>query len=285
MTRFHRVVGLAIAGTLTAAGLTASVLTISAHAGSAVARASGAQCRVPATATPICYLSEPVRMPLSASVSVAADSAVNATVSWTVSCQRNGNSASTTGSASATTPFQAKMSLPRGNAADCSFTATVTAHGSASITAGFTYSLGQRVMIDIPQGTSASGQPIYALRCLTDPGNSPKLRAPAVIRGCEVLYSQAWTLSKGELVHGRFCLTDKGNGGPGSKVILYTCTHAADQVWNYRPMGPNAPEGQFVLKAHGGRLCLNDPKTSIANGTALIVSTCNGGNSQRWYTG
>lgn len=284
MRRPMVVLAVAVAGTLAASALTASVLTVAAHAGAAAAT-SGVFCHTPATARPSCYLAESVRMPLSASVQVTAEPAQNATVSWTTSCQRNGNPTSTTGTVTAMTPFQARMPIPRGNAADCSLTASVTADGSASLTAGFSYTLGRTVMIDIPQGANYSGQPIYALRCLTDPGNNPKLRAPVVIRGCEVLYSQAWTLSKGELIHGRFCLTDKGNGGAGSKIILYTCTGAADQIWTYRPAKPSAPDGAFVLKAHGGRLCLNDPRTSIANGTQLTVNTCNGGNSQRWYTG
>ena len=286
MMRFRRaVVVSAVASTLTAAALTASVLTVAANAGSAAPAASGVYCHVAASARPSCYLAEAVRMPLSASVSVTAQPAQNATVSWTASCQRNGNATSTTGTATAMTPFQAKISIPRGNAADCSLTANVTANGSTSMTAGFTYSLGRPWMIAIPQGANYSGQPIYALRCVTDPGNSPALRAPVVIRGCEVLYSQAWSVSNGELVHGRYCMTDKGNGGSGSKVILYTCAHAADQVWTYRPMGPSAPEGEFVLKSHGGRLCLDDPRTSVAYGTQLIVHTCDGDNGQRWYTG
>lgn len=286
MLRFRRtVVAAAVLGTLTAGALTASVLTVAAHAGSAAPVAAGVDCHVAATARPSCYLAEAVRMPLSASVSVTSQPAQNATVSWTVSCQRNGNATATTGTATAMTPFQAKMSIPRGNAADCTLTANVNANGSASMTAGFAYSLGRPWMIAIPQGANYSGQPIYALRCVTDPGNNPALRAPVVIRGCEVLYSQAWTFSNGELIHGRYCLTDKGNGGAGSKIILYTCTHAADQVWTYRPLGVAAPEGEFVLKSHSGRLCLNDPRTSVAYGTQLIVSACSGGNSERWYTG
>jgi hypothetical protein len=137
-------------------------------------------------------------------------------------------------------------------------------------------------MIDIPQGANYSGQPIYALRCLTDPGNNPALRAKVVIGGCQTLYSQAWTYRRGELIHGRLCLTDKGNAGLRGKLILYTCSGSADQVWTYHPEGP---EGEFALKSHGGKLCLDDPKTSVRFGTQLIVYTCNGGVSQRWYQG
>jgi hypothetical protein len=282
MTRLRRTVVLAVAGTLAAGALTTSILTVAAHAGSATV--PGAHCQVASATRPTCFLGESVPMPLSASVSVTAQPANNATVSWTISCARDGNSTSKSGTAAARTPFQAKLALPRTNGALCSVSANVTVSGQASMSAGFSYTLGQPVMIDIPQGANYSGQPIYALRCLSDPGNNPALRTPAAIEGCDVLYSQAWTSSRGELVHGRYCLTDKGNGGARSKVILYTCTHAADQTWTYRTPRPNAPEGEYVLKAHGGRLCLEDPKASVKNGTQLIVDTCNNNTGQRWYT-
>lgn len=281
MTRLRRTVVLAAAGALTAGALTAGALTMAAHAGSAP-QTAGDSCQANASTRPSCDVSESVTMPLSASVSVTSQVAHQASVSWTASCVRNGNATSSSGTASGTTPFRAKISLPRGNAANCSLSANVTATGQAGLTAQLMYSLAKPVMIDIPEGANYSGQPVYALRCLTDPGNNPKIRTPVVIRDCEILYSQAWTLSKGELVHGRYCATVKGDGGNGSKVILYTCSRSADQTWTYRARGP---EGEYVLKAHGGRLCLTDPRTSTANNTQLIVATCTGANSQRWYTG
>jgi hypothetical protein len=278
ITRFRRNVLLAVAGTLTAGGLTAGVLTM---AGNASPETAGNYCQVAAGSSGPCYLAESVQRPLSIVVSVTSQPAESATVSWTVSCLRNGNAISVSGTRTGTTPFQAKLSAPRGNAADCSLTSNVTGSGQGSLRAGYLYTLGHPIMIDIPQGANYSGQPIYALRCLTDPGNNPANRVPVQIRGCEVLYSQSWTFSNGEIMHGRYCMTDKGDGGSGSKVILYTCSHAADQVWTYRARGP---EGQYVLKAHGGTLCLTDPRTSTANGTQLIVSGCAGGNSQKWYS-
>ena len=287
MTRLRRAVFSVVTGTLAAGALTAGVLTTAAFAGITThtldaAAATGNQCQAPATSRPTCFLAESVRLPLSVSISVSSQPAQNATATWTISCARNGNSTSATGTASAMTPFQAKIALPRTNGADCSITANATVNGQASLNAGFNYTLGHQVTLDIPQGTNYSGQPVYAVRCLTDPGNNPALRAPVVIRGCEDLYSQTWTFRNGELIHGRYCLTDKGNGGIRTKLILYTCTGAADQVWTYRPGGEHAPDGEFVLKAHGGALCLDDPKTSTANGTQQIVYRCTGGNDQRW---
>lgn len=287
MTKLGRALVTAVVATLATGALMTSVLTTGAHAGVTTrtrdaATATGDQCHVAATSRPTCLLAESVRLPLSVSISVSAQPAQNATATWTISCARNASSVSATGTASAMTPFQAKVPLPRTNGADCSITANVTVNGQAGMSAAFMYTLGHQVTIDIPQGTNYSGQPIYAIKCLTDPGNNPARGTRAVIRGCEDLYSQTWTYRNGELIHGRYCLTDKGNGGARTKLILNTCTGAADQVWIYRPMGPHAPDGEFVLKARGGRLCLDDPKTSTADNTQQIVANCTGGNDQRW---
>ncbi len=287
MTRLGRAIAAAVVVTLTAGALMAGVLTTGARAGVTTrtrdaAAAIGDQCHAPATSRPTCFLAESVRLPLSVSISVSSQPAQNATVTWTISCSRNGNARSASGTVSAMTPFQAKIGLPRTNGADCSITANATVNGQASMTASFGYTLGHQITIEIPQGTNYSGQPVYAVRCLTDPGNNPARGAPVVIRDCEDLYSQTWSFRNGELIHGRYCLTDKGNGGIRTRLILYTCTGAADQVWTYRPGGAHAPDGEFVLKAHGGRLCLDDPKTSTANNTQQIVYTCTGGNDQRW---
>jgi hypothetical protein len=37
-----------------------------------------------------------------------------------------------------------------------------------------------------------------------------------------------------------------------------------------------------VLKSHNGKLCLDDPANSKANGTQLIVYTCKNTANQRW---
>jgi hypothetical protein len=40
--------------------------------------------------------------------------------------------------------------------------------------------------------------------------------------------------------------------------------------------------GEYVLQAHGGQLCLDDPAYSTKNGTQLGVYTCNNGANQHW---
>ena len=282
MMRFRRAVAAGAAGVVTAGALTASILTMSAHAGSA-AQVNGVTCHIASGAKTVCYLSESVPMPLSVAVSVTSQPAQNATVSWSTSCTRNGNGVTAQGTTTRMAPFQAKLALPRTNGANCALAATVTVSGQASLDAGFAYSQGRAVILDMPEGANYSGQPQYAVRCLADPGNNPAQRAKVVVTGCETLFSQAWTFSNGELIHGRLCLTDPHNGGIRSKLIMYTCTGAADQIWTLGQA--SGAEAEFVLKAHGGRLCLDDPKKSTRYGTQVIVYSCNNGVSQRWNLG
>jgi len=274
-------------GALTAGALTAGVLTMTAQAGNTTVQVNGDHCQSADTSVRAsCFLSQEINMPLSVAVPVTTQPPQGATVTWTASCAVGGNAKSATGTAVAMAPFAAKINLPRTNGADCTISATASVNGLGSVQAGIAYTQGQAVMLDIPLGKDRSGQPHYALRCLTDQGNRAAVRDKAVLEGCGPLNSEAWVFHNGELIRGRLCLTDKGNGGLRSKVILYTCSGAADQVWAYRQPGQSrTAEAEFILKSHGGRLCLDDPKTSIANNVQLIVYTCNGGNSQRWIMG
>jgi hypothetical protein len=88
--------------------------------------------------------------------------------------------------------------------------------------------------------------------------------------------SQNWEFTKGELMHADRCLNDKGSGGTGSPVIMYSCTYAPDETWTH-----NA-SGQYVLRAHSNSLCLTDPGSSAKNGTQLTVSRCSSSAGQRW---
>jgi hypothetical protein len=244
--------------------------------------AQGQQCHA-SGGSPSCLLSESVLMPLTLGVSVTTQPAVNATVSWTSSCSRDGVPVIRSGTGAGMAPFQAKVAVPVTNGADCTITATVRASGQASLTAVVVYTVGQPFTDIIPQGTNYSGQPIYDDVCLADPGNNPALGAKVEIMACQTLFSQAWTYRGGELIHGRYCLTDPRSGGIRTKLILWTCTGAADQLWTYQ--GTHATDGEWSLRAHSGSMCLDDPKTSVSNGTQLIVYTCNNGQSQKWFIG
>ena len=59
-------------------------------------------------------------------------------------------------------------------------------------------------------------------------------------------------------------------------MILYTCNRAPNELWTH------LANGEYVLKARGGKFCLDDPAYSTRNGTELIVYTCKDSANQRW---
>jgi hypothetical protein len=77
-------------------------------------------------------------------------------------------------------------------------------------------------------------------------------------------------------VHNGLCLNDQAWGGNGTKVILWTCNHALNELWTH------LSNGEYVLNAKGYRLSLDDPAYSTRNGTQLIVYTCKDSANQRW---
>jgi alpha-galactosidase len=79
-------------------------------------------------------------------------------------------------------------------------------------------------------------------------------------------------------VHDGKCANDQGNGGSGTKVILWTCTHGADETWSH-----TSGDGEFVLGSRShGQLCLTDPGHSTTNRTQLVVSACHNTGNQHW---
>ena len=134
-----------------------------------------------------------------------------------------------------------------------------------------------------PSPVGGGPQPVHPIRgfggkCVDDKGNSSANRAAVVIWSCNATdQAQGWKLSGGELIHNGKCANDQRSGGKGSKVILYACNGASNEIWTHRA------NGEFVLKANGGRYCLDDPAYSTSNGTQLIVWTCKDSANQRWY--
>ena len=72
------------------------------------------------------------------------------------------------------------------------------------------------------------------------------------------------------------CLADLNSGGSGAKVGLEPCAGAPNEIWTHNS------KGEYVLKAHGGKLCLDDPGYSRRNGTQLDVYTCKNSANQHW---
>jgi len=73
------------------------------------------------------------------------------------------------------------------------------------------------------------------------------------------------------------CADDSGNSSAlRAKTVAWKCNGSdAAQAWSFSG-------GEYVLKAHGGTLCLDDPAYSTRNGTQLIVYACNNGANQHW---
>ena len=114
-------------------------------------------------------------------------------------------------------------------------------------------------------------------KCLDDKGNSSANRAAVVIWSCSGSdQAENWKYSNSEFIHNGKCLNDQGNGGSRSKVILCCCNGGSNEKWS------ELANGELKLQAHGGTLCLDDPRSSTKNGTQLIVYTSTDSANQQW---
>jgi hypothetical protein len=257
----------AMTGLLTAGAIAASATAAIAGTtfGSCSAQGDFAVCDASGTATD----------PVTITVTVTSSPDQSVFVSWDDTCSQGEGAGGKSGSFTATTPVSRTISHPYQQPDSC-----IVAAG-AQLQAG-----GNSVHVSLSYSQSASGPAPgpavhtvkgYAGMCADDPGDSSALRTKIVAWKCNSSdAAQSWSFSGGELKHGSRCMNDKANGASGSPVILYTCNGGAGELWTR-----NA-HGEYVLKAHGGTLCLDDPGYSKKNGTQLIVYTCKDGANQRW---
>jgi hypothetical protein len=134
-----------------------------------------------------------------------------------------------------------------------------------------------------PTPSPTTAHPVYHVargiggKCIDIARNSSSRRAKVEIWSCSSSdAAQALTYSHSSLKHNGMCLNAKGNGKAGSKIILWNCTGSANEVWIHKS------NGEFVLKANGGKLCLTDPGSSTKNGTQLVVAACANSRNQHW---
>ncbi len=259
MKRLSRITAaMVVTGLLTAGAITASTAAASASTGFGSCSAQGnfATCVASGTAT----------RPVTITVSVSASPDQDVFVSWSTVCSHGTGAGSSSGSFTARTPVSRVISHPYYQPDSCNVAAGAQLQaGGNSITVSLSYSQ-----------TPAASHEIrgYAGKCADDNGNSSAPRTKVQIWSCVNDASQQWSFSNGELKHGSMCMNDKGTGGNGSPIILWSCNGASNEVWSH-----NA-SGEYVLKANG--LCLDDPAYSTKNGTQLDVYRCNGGANQRW---
>jgi hypothetical protein len=265
MKRFSRLAAAAAAtGLLTAGAITASTTAASASTGFGSCSAQGdfAICDASGTAT----------SPLTITVAVTSSPDQSVFVSWDTTCSQGDGAGGSSGSFTATTPVSRTISHPYHQPDSCIVAAGAQLQvGGNSVHVSLSYS---RTAAPAPASKEVRG---YAGMCADDPGGSSALRTAIVAWKCSGSdAAQAWSFAGGELRHGGMCANDKASGGSGSSVVLYTCTGGTNELWSHNS------HGEYVLKAHGSTLCLDDPAYSTRNGTHLFVYTCKDSANQRW---
>jgi len=273
----HLVVCTAVSGLLAAGAVSASLQVAHADTIAATCGGNGSNGY-------ICNLDTVV--PSAGSISVSVDSgsvSEDVNVSWTVACTDSAGSGNQLGATdNAVTPLTVPLTPLPSAAADgqCNVNAGISLPAN-DITPKIDYT---GTLSYTPPGTPSSGgsAPVHPVKgfggkCVDDKGNSSANRAEVVIWSCSGSdQAENWSFSNGEFVHNGKCLNDKGSGGSGSKVILYSCNGGSNEKWS------ELANGELKLQAHGGALCLDDPRSSTGNGTQLIVYSCKDSANQKW---
>jgi hypothetical protein len=218
----------------------------------------------------LCAASGMANKPLLITVTVTASPNQTVDGNWSMGCSLGFSSGGSGGSFTATTPVTKTLSMPFPHPDSCDVTAGAgLLNGSGSI------------HVSIASSSTLPPPPVHAIKgyggkCIDDTANNSANGTKIELWSCAKTAAQNWAFSGGHLEHDGKCANDKGNGGSGSKVILYTCTKASNDIWTYNS------KGEYVLKAHSGKLCLDDPGYSTKNGTQLAVYTCKDTANQRW---
>jgi hypothetical protein len=218
----------------------------------------------------ICAAQGTATKPLTITVTVTSSPDQTVDVNWSMGCSLGYSVAGSSGEFTARTPFTRTLSHPFHQPDSCDVAAG----------AGLLYGSGS-LHVFIASSSTPPPPPVHAIRgyrgkCVDDTANSSANGAKIQLWTCNKNAAQNWAFSNGELIHNGKCATDNRSGGSGSKVILYTCTRASNELWTHKP------NGEYVLKAHNGTLCLDDPGYSTKNGAQLDVYTCRDTANQRW---
>jgi hypothetical protein len=266
--------GLLMVGGLVA-GVTAANANVAGFCTATSTATTKANCMI------IHTISNPATVMLNVRVTTGANQLVS--TSWTASCTFGGETQKNFGGGAGTTPITQTLILPFPHPDSCDVTTSATlGTNNGTMVATLSYAPNPDATPSPTASASPSG-PVRLYRglggkCLDVAGNSSANRAKVQIWTCNSHdKAQAWTYSGGKLIHNGKCLNDQRSGGNGSKVILYTCNGGANEIWTHKT------NGEFVLKANGGRLCLDDPASSTRNGTQLIVWTCHNTTNQHWF--
>ena len=219
-----------------------------------------------------CVASGTANKPITITVTVTSRPDQSVYVAWDTVCSQGTAAGTSSGSFTATTPVTRRISRPYHQPDSCTVAADAQLQrGGNSITVTIASS-------STPPPPKPAAHPIrgYGGKCVDDTANSSAKGTKIELWSCNKTAAQNWAFRDGQLQHNGKCANDAGDGGSGGKVILYACTKAPSDIWTHKS------NGEFVLAAHSGKLCLDDPGSSTKNGTQLVVYTCKGTANQRW---
>lgn len=199
---------------------------------------------------------------------------------WSVVCQVDGTYTGTHDTETEFTPLSLSLPVTVADPDSCQLTIIVQqVDDSTGITATLTVTSAASPAPSPTPSASPAPPTVRGLggKCAGTPGTSSAKRTKVVIRTCGTTSSaETWKFHGGELIHAGLCANARGPVAKGSKVILWPCNGAANETWTHKS------NGEYVLKADHGQLCLDDPRSSTLNGTQLIVYTCGNSRNQRW---
>ena len=281
-------VAAAVSGLLAAGTVTGLAVT----AGTALAETTAGSCTVPvnpATAPSwSCVVNNVViNRPQYIELEATTTAPVGVvTLTWTIQCTRNGTTGPFLDPQPVTFynldgPVHEVVSVQPNDPDSC----TVTGYLNTSETnPGVTVTLDVLYTPQPPPSPSSSASATavpqvhgFGGACLDDKGNSAAERAKVEIWACNPSdAAQGWTYSGSELKIHSLCVNARGSGKSGSPVILWVCDGAPNEIWLHKS------GGEYVLKANGYKLCLDDPGYSTKNGTQLIVYACRNTANQHW---
>jgi len=214
-----------------------------------------------------CVASATINNPGTISVTVTASPNQTVYVAWDDTCSQGLSAGSDSGSFTAATPVTRTIQHPYTHPDMCIVAADAQLqNGGNSI----------HVAISSPAVAPPPRIVGYAGKCVDDLSNKPANGTKIVLWSCDGKAEQQWAFTKGKLVHNGRCITDRNDGGSGTGVILNGCSSAKDDEWTHKS------NGEYVLAAHSGKLCLTDPSSATRNGTQLDVSACKDTRNQRW---
>ncbi len=151
---------------------------------------------------------------------------------------------------------------------------SMNAAGASSYTNVSTASLGAATLFTLTNRA--------ANKCMEVPGSSQVNFTQLALKDCNGASNQLWSTqpvgSSGEIkVYGTKCVDGNGseNGGTnGDKISIYDCHGGTNQQWTRTAAGE--------IRNFTGLMCIEVSGKATANGSLLVLWTCDGTNSQKW---